>query len=222
MRTDLRFFIAGYLIVTLHTFGTAQTIESLGGDKTAVEVSPCDLMERGGEFAGRIVSIRGVIASGFETFGLRLSCKGVDEIVWLDVADRDLKSKSTDIVEWAPLPDREAFFRKDRSDFEWQPYKPPVPVSLREDKGWHDFLKCVNAEYEPKRKGQHCLSCPLYSVIATLIGRFDYMDRPMVIRTRDGVETYVKGFGHLNFYDRRLVLCAVKDVLAERIKYQEP
>ena len=83
-------------------------------------------------FAGDVVSIRGEIASGFEVFGLRLSCC-VERIVWLDFADKTLEPRFTDIAEWAPVPDLLEYARRNvHTDLVWQPYiMPSAPVSVR-------------------------------------------------------------------------------------------
>ena len=144
-------------------FGLAQTKDIAERDATAVEVSPCDLIERGSEFAGAVVSIRGEIASGFEVFGLRLSCGAVEGIVWLDVPEKLLEPKFTDIEAWAPVHDFLEYARRKAhpSDLAWQPYtRPSDPVSVRNDQAWREFWKYVGGPIQTEAQGAHLYRMP--------------------------------------------------------------
>ena len=136
MVKGLRFLAAGFWVLVSLEIGQAQTKDVAERSLAAVTVSPCDLLEHGSQFSGTVISVRGEIASGFEVFGLRLSCNGLDEIVWLDVASKNLEPKLTGVVEWALVPDLLAYVRaKDHSDLDWKSYpRPSEPVVLREDK----------------------------------------------------------------------------------------
>jgi len=55
---------------------------------------------------------------------------------------------------------------------------------------------------------------------ALSIGK-EFKKSPLAVRTRTGVESYVIGFGHLAGRKQRIVLGAIRNVMAEPVKYQE-
>jgi hypothetical protein len=100
----------------------------------------------------------------------------------------------------------------------WQTAVPPTPVVLVEDEAYRRFFYFGSRKY---RSGDRiCWVCPLFEVVATVTGRFDYSESPLVaLRSKQTGNIVYRpaGFGHLNAALRQLVLQSVSDLVVTPI-----
>lgn len=86
------------------------------------------------------------------------------------------------------------------SSWVWRPVEMPRLVFTRENAEMRKLERHSGAKYR-KAYGQRCWRCPLYETAATVIGRFDHSDGPLVA-FRAGqigkVSSPFAGFGRLN------------------------
>jgi hypothetical protein len=97
----------------------------------------------------------------------------------------------------------------------WRPVEAPRDVVLRKGLSFADWTTYLNFQATACR-GKH-LTCPLFEVVATLTGRFDHSESPLIsFRTNDhGPVSYsAAGFGPLNTAPSQLVLQSIADVKA--------
>ncbi|HTP36563.1 MAG TPA: hypothetical protein VMJ75_30515 [Candidatus Acidoferrales bacterium] len=83
-------------------------------------------------------------------------------------------------------------------------------ASLREDRQYQKMRESLDKKYKPK-DGAICSRCPLYKVTATLVGRFEHVQK------KDTVEGEPAGFGYMKSYDSQIVFQSVSNVVAEAI-----
>jgi len=85
-------------------------------------------------------------------------------------------------------------------------------AGLREDRQYQKLRESLEKKYKPK-DGAICSRCPLYKVTATLVGRFEHIQKG----DKDAVEGGPVGFGYMKSYDSQIVFQSVSDVVAEVI-----
>ncbi|HTS62583.1 MAG TPA: hypothetical protein VMH28_11205 [Candidatus Acidoferrales bacterium] len=85
-------------------------------------------------------------------------------------------------------------------------------ASLKEDRQYQKMRDSLDKKYKPK-DGSICSRCPLYKVTATVVGRFEHIQK----REEDGVGGAPVGYGFMKSYDSQIVFHAVSDVVAEVI-----
>jgi hypothetical protein len=101
----------------------------------------------------------------------------------------------------------------------WKPVKTAPLVTVKRDAAFERMEKYLS-ERVPYSNGKRCFDCPLYEVNATIVGRFDHKDSPVVVfrSTETGLVTSeFGGFGHLGAALSQIVLQSVSDVVAEPI-----
>ena len=160
----------------------------------------CELISCPEVYRNTVVSVRGRVVVGFETFAMiDPSCPADNRtqgMIWLTThADRgaawaDLRSSQIYYMR-ADADGRAAYL----NDLEW--YAPP-DVELHQDREWTRFTRLLDKHH---------------SANATVLGRFEYAI-PATVRvgpwwTRP---TFQSWFGHLNGYSRQLVISQVTNV----------
>jgi len=164
---------------------TAELLPIAGRPDGPVHTTICELIKDPQRFNGKMVQLRATIRSGFEVSLLRDdSCSASIWFAGPDATYTTVGRTSTS--------------------------SPPVVV--RQDDEYRKMNSFLMKEYKAK-KGSLCVGCPLYTVTATVTGRFDHV-------SKDGVDAKARmmiGFGHLNTYESQLVLESVSEVEAKPI-----
>jgi hypothetical protein len=184
-------------------------------------------------FNGRFIEVRAKVISSMEFGGLQddtcsawvhlsytsdtyLADHQGDEYAFVPVV-RDPKNQNS--LRWNPALPKPAKWDSDHPppDLKWKRVQTPRPVVRKEDEEDRKLSKYV-AEKFIRSNGERCWSCPLYKVTATITGRFDHSNTPLVaIRSKKLVDYKSAGFGHLGAALSQLVVESVSDVVAEPI-----
>jgi hypothetical protein len=179
--------VAALLLGALAAFGQATTTRPAAA-------TVCEVAGHPDQFAGKIMSIRGLVLLAFEDFSFSAKeCQGrkIDDI-WLEYG-RGPKNQPTT---WCcgDLTPRDS-------------------LQLIQDKNFRDFHRKLTAHggkgpYGAREKY-------LYDVTATLTGRFEIV--PAEVRTADNNAQYCLGygFGHFGLACARLVIQSVSNVVAQ-------
>jgi hypothetical protein len=116
-----------------------------------IPTSICEVSRNPAFFDGKVVSLRAIVASGFEVFAIRSPdehCGGM----WLEYSEGG-PTASTSI----------AVSRQSRAQ-----------VTVLKDRNFKRFQSLLSAEMHPRTRGIMCMDCHRYEVSATMIGRVDY------------------------------------------------
>jgi hypothetical protein len=113
-----------------------------------VKTTLCELSAAPERFQGKVVEIRAIVQTGFQTSLLRDdSCSTFMWLAGIDITETQ--------------PDNQA-----TSD--------NPALALRKDRQFQKMLEYLDKRYKPKG-GSVCARCPLYKVTVTVIGRFDHV-----------------------------------------------
>lgn len=176
-----------------------------------IQTTLCELVRSPERFDGKMVQFVATIGIGFEASLLvDDSCSAR---IWLSVGEPPAFGK----LEYAEI--HSIYDIKAPEGLDWKPLPLPRPVFLSRDRAYHHLQKYLGKEFKPKDRHERCVSCPLYSVSASVVGRFDHTDRKLrMVRGKDADKVPSSmGFGHLNSWDSQLVLQSVSDVVAKPI-----
>lgn len=195
-----RFFVLLFLFSATATSLSAQTVDA----------SVCDILSNPQSFDGKIVRVKGEIASGFEEFVLRdSSCKQSIDGIWLSYPE-GTKAKA------GPAALVQLQLARNSSAAVVNPNK--STVKLDKDKNFKEFDSLLSTPY---KSGGMCLGCMRYTVAATVVGRLDGVKEAGVVRNTAGKFIGISGYGTLNLYRARLVLQSVSDVSGHEIDYSK-
>jgi len=183
---------------------------SLHGWAQGVPASICEILAHPSAYDGKSVQVTGTVVTGFDEFVVKdRSCGQKVDGIWIAYPE-GTKAKAGPV---AMLTLRLAANSPGTPRAESR-----VPVHLEKNNEFRRFEEALSAK--PKEK-EGCLGCPRYTVTATLTGRLDGVDAPILER-EDGMFTMVRGFGNMNRYPARLVLQSVSHVSEIEIDYSKP
>jgi len=194
-----------------------QTLKPQSDQKEPIKTTLCQVVASPDSFNGKIVQFRAVVGTGPESSVLRDESCFAD--VWLSMGD-----------DWTP-PAQEFAYMQRFWDFRtpeklaWKPVPPLQPVVLRRDKAYRRFWKLVDKQCKSKGRKSAFFHCPVYQVMVTFTGRFDYSDGKLIV-TRDVESKRIVGigsirFGHLGAWNSQLVVQSVSDPMATPIEPAE-
>jgi hypothetical protein len=192
---------------------------------TPIKTTICALAQKPGEFSGKFVQVRGKHHSSMETSGLSdagcyLSFAISTDTYLSDTQPGDIYAfmpmirdpKNPYQLIWDPKVRRPKDWTPE-GGLKWQMAVPPAPVVPVEDEAYRRFFDFGARKY---RSGDRiCWVCPLFEVVATVTGRFDYSETPLVaLRPKQTGKIVYRpaGFGHLNGALRQLVLRSISEV----------
>jgi hypothetical protein len=177
-----------------------------------IKMTLCDLVKEPERFNGKMVQVRAAVFTGFEKSILGDQSCSAD--IWLSVGAEPALGK----LEYAYIESIVDIRTPER--LEWKPLLPLRSVVLKEDKAYRRLYRYLGKQFRPKDRHTTCIDCPLYTVSATMIGRFDHSETKL-IATRGYPEGKIGvgsvRFGHLGAWDSQLVLKSVSDVVAKPI-----
>ena len=168
-----------------------------------IKTTLCELVKEPKHFDGKMVQIRAAILTG------------------VDLPNDD----SRPVSELSLLSDNRCAERIwfARTDIMNGQLTSPTGSSIvvRQDDEYRKMNDFSSRSYVPKNGPPVAvfINCPLFLVISTVTGRFDYIKKAVQEHSR-----IVSGFGTLNSYDSQLVLQSVSDVVAKPIdpsRYEE-
>jgi hypothetical protein len=191
MMTGLRAVIA---IVAAVPFGIAYA-DAYAADGP-VPATLCELVKQPERFDGKIVGVRGLVKFGFEVFALSADdCDGRKlDGVWLEYGKGPKKQPTIWCCGDLTPRDEPALWKN--ADF----------------RAFHRYLVA-----QKRTKGCYEGECLLYSVTATLTGRFEAVKTEPCPGDRESHCCPGGGFGHLGFFCGRLVIQSVSDVVAKPV-----
>ena len=200
-----------------------------------VRTTLCELRKEPERFNGKIVQIRAAVVTSMEIGGLQdATCSA-----WVHLAfssDTYLSGHQGEQFAFVPVirdpsnpyqliwnpnvlkPER---WDADHPplDLTWKPVEVPRLVFTSENVELRRLEKYSAAKYK-KHDGERCWRCPLYRLVATVTGRFDHSETPLVAfragNTRK-VSYHFAGFGHLNAALSQIVVQSVSSVEATSI-----
>ena len=179
-----------------------------------VDTTVCDVVKKPASFDGKMVRIKGTVFVGFDEFAIKDStdpnCGFPVNAIWLSYP-QGTKGKAGPLA-FVQLQPAHNFAGK---------FAPPTRAAVTLDKS-KDFKQFDSLLAQSHQKGADmCLGCARYEVTATLVGRLDSVDDPMLKRDAGGKIVGFGGFGNMNAYPARLVLQSVADVTPKEIDYSK-
>jgi hypothetical protein len=183
---------------------------SIHGWAQGVPTSICEILAHPSAYDGKSVQVTGTVVIGFDEFVVKdRSCGQEVDGIWISYPE-GTKAKAGPV---AMLTLQLAANSPGKPGAENR-----VPVHLEKNKEFRRFEDALAAQ--PQSKGG-CLGCPRYAVTATLTGRLDGVDAPILAR-QGAMFSMVRGFGNMNRYPARLVLQSVSNVSKTEIDYSKP
>jgi hypothetical protein len=172
----------------------------------AVDASICDVVNHPMKFDGKIVRLKGLVESDFDSFILRGDT--CSSSLWLSYpAGTKAKSGPAAVVSLQLAANSTG-----------TPGKPRPALTLEKNQDFLTFDMLLSTR--PKTNGM-CLGCVKNDVMATLEGRIDGTENAGLARDKDGKITGLDGFGNMNQYSARLVIQKVSEVSAKEIDYSK-
>jgi len=175
----------------------------------AVQTTVCAVLKDPASFNGKIVTIKGTVKAGFDTFLLEDQDCGLPvNAIWVSYP-QGTKGKGGPLAVLAITP---------AHNFAGA-YTAPARAAVTLDKN-KDFKQfdSILSQSHTKDPGM-CLGCRKYEVTATLTGRLDGVADASLKRNDAGKIVELGGFGNLNAYPARLVLQSVADVAQKQVDY---
>ena len=221
--------VVAVCLVVLPGFAVAQ----VNADEP-IKTTLCEIVKEPEHFNFTMVQFRAKIHAGFETSWLS---DGSCSVYFTYGSDAFTKGHEGQEYAFVPVvrdpqnpsrlvPDPHLEFTFDplnplspRWTLHWKPVGTPPWVTLRRDAAFEKMEKYIGERVE-YRNGKSCFYCSAYEVSATVVGRFDHMESPMVAfgSIETGMVTYqLVGFGHLNAALSQVVLKSVSDVVVKPI-----
>jgi hypothetical protein len=186
-----------------------------------VNTTLCNLMRTPELFDGKKVQVRGVVRGGFET--VTISDESCAAYVWLswDTGNHEIEEEYE--IAYIGSQSELAFPEK----LDWKPFQDRSRVNPIQNDARRRLDYYLGQYYGPKGFRGRChdrpISCPAFSVKATLTGRFDHRELRLCavrVRSQPGEIHLSKGgcgFGHLLSFDSQLAVEVVSEVVASRI-----
>jgi hypothetical protein len=156
-----------------------------------IKTTLCRLLKAPEQFAGKMVQIRAAIRTGIERID--------DSSPYYEVSL--LSDLSCSATVWFARPGMTG-----------SPSTPTdTSIVVRQDNGYRRMIDLVSKQYEPTsgKTVTVCINCPLFSVTATVIGRFEHIKKEP-----EPSAHALAGFGPLKAYDSQLVVQSVSEVVA--------
>jgi hypothetical protein len=177
----------------------------------AVDVNVCDVLKNPKNFDGKLVRIKGVVFSGFDSFIVKDAsgdCGFPVDSLWLEYPQgTKAKAGATTVLRIEPAHNFAGSVTATTR----------TPVVL--DAKSKDFKQFDSLLAQPHKSDAICLGCARYEVAATLTGRIDAVADANLKRDAAGKIVGFGGFGNLNMYPARLVLQSVADVAPKDLDY---
>jgi hypothetical protein len=160
-------------------------------DDKPIKTTLCRLVKTPEQFVGKLVQIRATIRAGIEAND---DTSPIYEASLLS----DLTCSAT---VWFAQPGMMGR----------QSTPADTSIAARQDDNYRKMIDFLGRQYEPTSGTTAivCINCPLFSVTATVIGRFEHIQKEPE-RSAHGVV----GFGPLKAYDSQIVLQSVSEVMA--------
>jgi hypothetical protein len=157
-----------------------------------IKTTLCELVKLPERFAGMMIQVLATFHVGFEAS--LLADDSCSALIWLSWGEKKPLGK-LEYAEVQSIKDLKA-----PELLEWKPLAPKRAVVLNKDTAFHRLDKYLGAQFKPKNPHELCVSCPLYIVSASVVGRFDHTDRKWrIFRGHDADKVPPsQGFGHLN------------------------
>ena len=176
-----------------------------------IKTTICELVKTPERFDGAMVQVVATIGAGFEAS--LLVDDGCSARIWLSVREKP----ALGTLEYADIHSINDIKAPERLD--WKPLTPRQAVILKKDRAFRRLARYLSKQFKPKDPREICISYPLYSVSASMVGRFDHTDRKWRMVRGDDADKVPSsmGFGHLNSWDSQLVLQSVSNVVAKPI-----
>ena len=183
-----------------------------------IRTTLCDLVKHPTRYAGKLVRVRATIASAFEMSSL--ATDPPDDACWYRVwlagpGDDHSITATPEAIEYADVRSTKELHQQNQ--LRWH----PIPkLELLKDDSYGEFERCLSEVYRPTDPRILCMACNLYSVTATITGRFDYSKgllRAVRDRAKNVLDVGSFGFGHLSKWDSQLTLVSVSEVAAKQI-----
>jgi hypothetical protein len=205
---------------------------SLVNPEQPTKTNLCELKSHPERFNGKIVQVRAAVITSMEIGGLQdATCSAWVHLAFSSdtymsghqreqfafvPAIRDPNNLYQLI--WNPSVPKPATWDADHPPLAlvWRPVEIPRLVFTFENAEMRRLVRYSGAKYT-KANGRRCWHCPLYRTAATVIGRFDHSDTPLVAfraGTMGKASYHFAGFGHLNGALSQLVVQSVSDVVA--------
>jgi hypothetical protein len=186
MGTMKKVLCAVWVIITFGpvAFGQVKT------DKP-IKATLCRLLKTPDQFAGKMVQVRAAIRTGIEANN--------DSSPPYEVSL--LSDASCSAIVWFA-----------RTGMTGTPSTPTdTSIVVRQDDDYRRMIDFISKRYEPTGgpTATVCINCPLFSVTATVIGRFEH-----IMKEPGPSADALAGFGPLKSYDSQLVLQSVSEVVA--------
>ncbi len=179
----------------------------------AVSTTVCAVMKNPKSFDGKIVSIKGTVVTGFDSFIVKDptgACGYQVDGIWLSYP-QGTKGKAGPAVMLQIQPAHNYAGT----------YTAPTRAAVTLDKS-KDFKQFDGLLSQTHNKGAGmCLGCGRYAVTATLVGRLDAVDSAAIKYDKAGKITGFGGFGNMNIYPARLVLQSVAEVTSKEEDYSK-
>jgi hypothetical protein len=176
----------------------------------AVDTTVCEILKNPVSFNGKIIKIKGTVATSFDQFVVKgADCGQKVDAIWLSYPEgTKAKAGPVAVLELQPAKN----FAGTAAAAEQR-----AAVTLEKSK---DFKQFDSLLATPFKGDGMCLGCGRYTVTATLVGRLDGV-KAGILRDKAGKITAINGFGSLNAYNARLVLQSVSDVTPQEIDYSK-
>lgn len=200
-----------------------------------IKTTLCELKTEPERFNGKIVQVRAALITSMEIGGLQdVTCSAWvhlafssdtymsghqgEQFAFVPVI-RDPNNPHQLI--WNPSIAKPTTWDADHppSALTWRPVVIPRLVFTSDNAQIRRLEKYSGAKYM-RPNGQRCWYCPLYRTMATVTGRFDHSDTPLVAfrtGTMGKASYHFAGFGHLNAALSQLVVQSVSDVVTTPI-----
>ena len=180
-----------------------------------IAITLCELAKAPSHFDGRLIRVRATVQIGPEAGTLVDTNCSQDPSVWFEVASsHPTLPPATEYALLGSLADLQHLDK-----LNWVPIEVRPVVTFQADSNYKKLRRYLNQAYR-MRDGVVCMGCPLYSVTATFVGRFDYADKRLkAVRDKETGRMTIGGgaFGHLVGWDSQIVVGSVFEVVATKI-----
>ena len=188
----------------------------LVGQTTAgdpIKTSLCELVRNPEKFNNKLVEIRSEFVSRFQWEGFAdETCSAKIQVsahYFLgDLMTQQGQYAFTTIDDDQTHPER----------LTWRPIEPRFPIDLKQDDNYRAFRKYSDTKFKWPDGGR-CQDCPLYRIIVTADGRFDYFaSQTVAVRASPAEKAVGFSAGEPDLPLLRFVLQSVSDVAATPIE----
>jgi hypothetical protein len=172
------------IIALLAVSASALVAQTRAGDP--IKTTLCELVRDPERFNNKLVEIRSEFVSGFQREGF------VDETCPAKIqvgAHYFLGDLMAQRGQYAFTPIDDDNTHPER--LTWRTIEPRLPIDLKQDDNYRAFRKYSDTKFEWPDGGQ-CQDCPLYRIILTADGRFDYFQSQSVAVRANPAEKAVR------------------------------